>query len=196
MLIMKAAAACDVCLTAGVVCRRYSRCVCCSASTVFNAVFNEKLSVAGSCARVCPVLGWVGGVPTVRASLCNNALAGQVSRLMAAFPQRSWDWEAAEAALGWMNVHPLKWQCAAADGAHGTLPYPQLLCNAPSSPLCAAGCIALLYVTLLFLHLVCGQTELMYHRIFVGVCELALKHAVHAYLSGFKCSTPVKKRRQ
>lgn len=107
------------------------------------------------------MLGWVGGValPTVRASLCNNALAGRVLRLITASPQRSWDWKAVEAALGWMNVHPLKWQCAAADGAHGTLPCPQLLCNASSSPLCAAGCIALLYVTLLFLHLVCAQTE-------------------------------------
>lgn len=152
------------------------------------------------------MLGWVGGValPTVRASLCNNALAGRVLRLITASPQRSWDWKAVEAALGWMNVHPLKWQCAAADGAHGTLPCPQLLCNASSSPLCAAGCIALLYVTLLFLHLVCAQTE---HRAHVlphlcrFVCELALKHAVHslcvtAYLSGFKCSTAVKKRRQ
>lgn len=121
----------------------------------FNAVFNEKLSVAGSCAR----LGGWGSVTHCPRLRCNNALAGRVLRLITASPQRSGDWKAVEAALGWMNVHPLKWQCAAADGAHGTLPCPQLLCNASSSPLCAAGCIALLCVTLLFLHLVCAQTE-------------------------------------
>lgn len=105
-----------------------------------------------------------------------------------------------------MNVHPLKWQCTAADGVDGTLPYSQLLCNTIQQPTCAGGYIALLAVIFLLMCLVCTQIE---HRAVTkvllrlrrSVYKPTLNHSVNSvhittYLSYFKSNIPLMKIHQ